>query len=213
MTTAYRALSRFASLALLSGALLVAAPARAWADEASPTSPLDVPPTAEQSPTQSRWYGYQTLATDGAALAFGGLSAGTDGRTPREIFGTLALGSYLAGAPIVHLSNGHPLKALASLGLRAAAPVGAGLVGGIIGAAAATNDGFLGNLGGTIEGMAIGVMVGAVAASALDAAVIARDTVPNEPPPPAAATLSPTINVTRDQNNAARTTFGVVGVF
>jgi hypothetical protein len=207
MTTAYRTVSRFFALAALSGALLSAAPARA--DEASSEDPQK----ADQPQTESRWYGYQTLATDGAALAFGLLSAKTDGATPRGIFGTLALGSYLAGGPIVHLGNGHPGKALGSFGLRTAVPVTAALLGGALGAAASTNDGFLGNLPGTIEGMALGLMVGVVTASVVDAAVLARETVPHEPPPPPAATISPTINVARDANNAPRTTLGVVGVF
>ena len=58
-----------------------------------------------------RWYGWQTLITDGAALAVVGSDTG-------EVALPAVLAAYEFGAPIVHFAHGHVGKGLASLGMR-----------------------------------------------------------------------------------------------
>ncbi len=68
--------------------------------------------------TTRRWYGAETLGCDVMAvgLGVGGVAFDSQGMT------TGGLAGYLVGAPLVHWAEGHPAKALASLGLRWGAP-------------------------------------------------------------------------------------------
>ncbi len=58
-----------------------------------------------------RWYGWQTLGMDAAALGVG-LSAG----------GTAGLGMYSVGTPLVHWAHGHHALAVIDFGVRAVVP-------------------------------------------------------------------------------------------
>jgi hypothetical protein len=92
---------------------------------------MDEEPHVEQEPRAgSRWYGWQTLTVDGAALVLGLAGAGLGSADGAG----LALGGYLLGAPTVHLVHDRAGVGLASLGLR----IGAPLVG--VGVAAASAD-------------------------------------------------------------------------
>ncbi|MBK7585538.1 MAG: hypothetical protein IPI67_35805 [Myxococcales bacterium] len=144
-----------------------------------------------------RWYGGQTLIADGASL--GAIFAGGAAESSElAVFGLL--GMFFA-APIVHAAHGHAGKPFASLGLRVGLPI----VGGFVGCAADDSDGMFGCLGGAAAGMFLGL----VAASVLDASVIAYEDVP-----PQRAKRTPAVGVTasvvwlRD-----RGTLGVSGWF
>jgi hypothetical protein len=67
-----------------------------------------------EAPAATLWYGWQTLATDGAALFlnFGQMQTGHG-----------ALAAYGLGGPMVHLIHARPMTALASFGVRVAFPV------------------------------------------------------------------------------------------
>ena len=137
---------------------------------------VPLPPTV---PTQSTpheltsWYGSQTLATDAAAFALlvpAAVAGAQNNDMAAESLVYTALGSYVMGAPIVHAAHGNWGRALGSLGLRIAAPI----AGAFLGAAIEDCSGgdFCGAAGGVV-----GLAVGAGTAIALDAAVIARETV------------------------------------
>lgn len=72
-----------------------------------------------------RWYGWQTLSLDAAALGLGVVSFATadSEETASALFAWSALSTYAFGPPAVHLLRGHEGKSLASLGLRVGVPV------------------------------------------------------------------------------------------
>lgn len=155
-----------------------AAELRALAREAAPNVQPAAPPPLVAGPapspekaerpatnaeTESHWYGWQTLLSDGLAIA----------ATP--LAPPLGAGLYLLGAPIVHIVHLEGFNVLKSLGVRVISPV----VGGLLGIAASDGcDGFLCQL----EGGAVGVLVGAGIAVVVDAALISWEKVPVEKP-------------------------------
>ena len=101
-------------------ALPAAAPVTLWAP------PVREWPTREPSAGR-HWYGWQTLATDGAGLAL--LIAARQAAGPHERYGPLAEGlaysgftSLLIGAPTVHWAHGRLGTGFASLALRSGVP-------------------------------------------------------------------------------------------
>jgi hypothetical protein len=148
---------------------------RALAREAAPTVQPAPPPVVTAPPakekendkeepkpkTETRWYGWQTLLSDGLAVV----------ATP--LAPPLGVGMYFLGAPIIHIAHLEGFNVLKSLGMRVISPV----VGGLVGLAAADGcSGFLCEL----EGGAWGVIIGAGVAIVVDAAFIAREDVPVE---------------------------------
>jgi hypothetical protein len=124
-----------------------------------------------------RWYGWETLASDGAAvgLALVGIGAHSTG------CGYAALITYALGGPLIHLINVRPATAAADLALRFFAPIALGLVGLGIGASAASGacQGELADCvvqaAATVAfGVIVGATVGGVTAVAIDASVLAR---------------------------------------
>lgn len=107
-------------------------------------------------PTETVWYGWQTLLSDGAALA----------TTP--IVPWLGVTTYLLGAPLVHAAHGRPIVSLASVGLRVGTPL-VGAVGGVLLSSGCGRD--LCGLGYA----AVGAAVGAGGAVLLDAFALARE--------------------------------------
>jgi hypothetical protein len=136
------------------------------------TSPVAEPaalPKAVSPPAEvARWYGGDTLTTDGISLALA-LAGGIAEPNGEALF-WMAGGGYVLGAPIVHLVHGNPGRAAASLGLRVALPMAFFGVGTTI--EDCRGQDFCG-----VRSFVIGVPLGMVAAMALDAAVLARDTV------------------------------------
>lgn len=129
---------------------------------------------AASAPTESYWYGWQTLTVDGASLTTALLGSGTQ----TAALGYLSLGGLLLGSPIVHFAHGRVGAGFGSLALRGGLPI----LGGIIGYAAAgscrenpNTHGFLGDcfLHGFGE-MLLGGLLGLAGAIAIDAAVLAR---------------------------------------
>lgn len=156
---------------------------------------IEVAAPAEPSPradTIERWYGWQTITTDGIALTLGtvgigvgissmgsiapcldfdgngcsnrGSSSDPGGLAAAAGLGISAGATYLFAAPIVHASHGHWDKAAMSFGLRAL-PI-----------ALATPLLASGNDDAPRIGLGV-LAVGALAAMAVDAAVIAREEV------------------------------------
>lgn len=109
---------------------------------------------------EKRWYGWQTLLTDGAAVL-------TIDKEP-----ALSIGTYLLGGPVVHWLHGNAEKGFLSLGIRAAPTL-------IIYGALSSCD--HGGGDGCVSLALVGVL-GVLASIAVDSAAIARDKVPVEPP-------------------------------
>lgn len=129
-------------------------------DAAPPRSTLAPPSVAaDVAPqTETRWYGWQTLISDGVAIV----------TTP--LLPPLGVSIYALGGPIVHVVHLRGLAVLGSLGIRIVAPVS----GVLVGLQAANGcDGFLCEL----EGAAWGALIGVGVAVAIDAAFIAREEV------------------------------------
>jgi hypothetical protein len=127
----------------------------------APPPPRDDASRAGHVDMATRWYGWQTLLSDGLAVV----------ATP--LLPPLGIGLYFLGAPTVHLAHVNGWGILGSLGVRIVAPT----IGYFIGAAAA--EGCTGLLC-EVEGGAWGALVGAGIAAVVDAAFIAREQVPVE---------------------------------
>lgn len=128
---------------------------------------------------ESRWYGWQTLMVDGAAIL---------------IASDVSVPIYVLGGPIVHWSHGNVGRGFGSLGLRVGAPLllAAAFVGGCDG------NGDMGCLGAAL----MGLLLGSGAAIAIDAAAIARDTVEVEDDVSFSlgpARVTPTVSITDSQ--------------
>jgi hypothetical protein len=132
-------------------------------------------PTLARKP-RTRWYGWQTLITDGASLSMliGAGSAKDSAGTWVALSGL----TYALGGPTVHWAHGNGGKGAASLGLRLGLPVGLGLLGYATGAALSGGKGY----GGAIFG-ALGFVLGFPAAMAIDSAALAREDVVDEDEP------------------------------
>src|SRR5215467_11328850 len=68
---------------------------------------------------ETRWYGWQTLLVDGAAIGLGVATRNAG----------VFLGAYALGAPIVHVAHERFGEAAGSLGLRVVMPLAAGGAG------------------------------------------------------------------------------------
>jgi hypothetical protein len=195
----HRKLFRALSTTLLAGLLLAATERTARAEEA----------VAEpENRTVTRWYGYQTLATDTASIALGAASASVGPSWTGDALGVLALSSYLAGGPTVHFAHGFVAKGFGDLAVRVGAPAVCSFVGAIIGRWVFDEHGAF-----PVMGMGYGALVGAAVAMATDAAFLARERVQHEPRPqasaaPPSATIRPSIAPSRGGATA-----GIMGTF
>jgi hypothetical protein len=131
---------------------------------------------ANAAPRRERWYGWQTLSVDAVpAGLFAGAFATDD--TAFFIGGAAA---FVLGGPLVHVLHERPLTGLGSFGLRVALPA----LGMALGAPFADLDPAPDMPGMTEEDsngpkpIFIGGVVGAAAASALDAGLLAYETSP-----------------------------------
>ena len=150
------------------------APAPIVAEPTLP-EPTEVAPTrfaTSERERESYWYGWQTLTADGMSIAT--MIAGGAARSPT--LGYIGLGGYFVAAPIVHGVQGRVGVAFGSFGLRLGAPA----LGAVIGYAAAgpchDQGQFLGCLFHGWAEAAVGGLIGAGAAIALDAALLANGT-------------------------------------
>lgn len=134
------------------------------------------PHSTEEAP--SRWYGWQTLATDGAAVGLITASLITvDGgqHSPSSALAWGALGVYGLGAPVMHFVHENPGRGFASFGLRIGGPIVLGFTGAMLENCRGGGGEFCG-LGGALIGTTLGI-IGAVT---VDAAVFAYDDKPAE---------------------------------
>jgi hypothetical protein len=142
---------------------------------APPTRPWDDPAPAPPKP-ERRWYGWQTIATDGAAIAlFTGTAfaaAATDvPEGPLVTTGySLGLATYALGGPIVHFAHGNPWRGLGSFGIRVPVP--------LLAIAASYEIECSGSSGACGEYTALFGVGTMIAAMVVDAAVFAYDDVP-----------------------------------
>ena len=148
------------NLALAGLSLFVAATARAQ----TYTSPHVAPPPAHDQPTYDTFAGQIVLA-DVLAVGVGiGAGEGLNSTVP------LLVGWSLS-APIVHLAHGDGTGAAASLALHVLAPIAGALIGAQASGCTRSNGDidFCG-----LAGAGVGILVGAIAATTIDAAALAR---------------------------------------
>jgi hypothetical protein len=116
---------------------------------------------------ERRWYGWQTLAVDGAALS---LTLGGFADAPKSgAVGLLAGGAltFVVGAPVVHIFQGN-VYGFVSLMLRVGLPYAGGRLGGDPSGCPLFTDSSCDQ-----SGLVDGILAGAVLASILDASLIA----------------------------------------
>ncbi len=187
--------------ALASAALRVAAPLRATVVEEpqSPGAPdLDLPPhylppappSLEQPAQRSAWYGWQTLTADGLALVVFGFGFATSS----YVIGYAGAGVFLFAAPAVHMSHESVHRTFLSFGLRATLP----LLGAKVGRDNADCDaGSEDDEQCLLEPGLLGGLVAALVVSAIDAAAISWQRVPQQ-----TSGLSWTPSLSLDQRDA-----------
>lgn len=194
-----------AAAVALSSVLLASSAAHADETNGPGASTTEAPAAPK---TESRWYGYQTLASDAASVAFVAISASSDSKPVATVSGVMGLATFAIAPGVIHGLHGHTGKAVGDVAIRVFAPlVGVG-AGALIGAATyhghddGTFGGAVGDVAGvmaaTLEGALIGGLVGVGTAITIDAAVLAREDVPVEkkeaPPPVAKAKAGPTFH-------------------
>ena len=163
------------------------APLTAAPDEPQPTAvpePQPPPPVTVPAPVpiptpavheHEHWYGWQTLAVDGAVLVLAVVGASvSDGDQGGAALATLATSGYVLGGPIVHFAHERVLVGFASMGLRVFTPFVFALVG--YGVEDCSSGSELCGLGGLLIGGSLGILT----AIAVDAAVLAREDVPDQ---------------------------------
>ena len=168
------------------GLILLCAAAAASADEL-PTAQL-----AGATPAEARsWYSWQTLLADVSAGAVPLLvnATGANGEQNRRGF-EVGVALFALGAPLVHFANGRPGNGFASLGLRLALPLGLAGLGYAIGNSSCKPSGFFGGAFCGYPEATAGAIVGVVAASAIDATILAWK-------PAAKPLLSPLVDLRR----------------
>lgn len=157
-----------------------------------PTAPVEVAPE-----TVSESYASGVLAADGlAALA---LVGGVVVQSERAV--GLSLATYLLGAPIVHFAHGELWRGVGSGALRIGSPMVLGLTGFMLGGGGSKH----GNLVPSAVLGGLGLVGGVLAASVLDAALLANHEVKREVD---VVRIVPQVNVT-----AAGAEAGVAGTF
>jgi hypothetical protein len=159
-----------------------------------------------------RWYGWQILLSDGAAIASFVASSNGPGWT---YFG---LSLYAGGGPIIHAAHGSGEKVAGSLGLRLGIPLGGALLGAGIGAATGSGNPNCAFFcpSPSLIGAAVGVLVGMIVAPIIDISVLAFDDTPAQPHASAAPLrlqLAPVAALPRDSAGHVAPTMGLVGSF
>jgi len=141
----------------------------AQAEPASVETTVPSAPSEEPKEPPPRWYGWQALITDGAAL-------GAFAFVP--VFGNHLIASapiFFLGTPIVHLANGRPLVSLLSVAMRAGVPIGMAQLAASLrrGGRGATDFSCKGLSNCDAQALALGL--GAVAVVVVDAALLAYE--------------------------------------
>jgi hypothetical protein len=212
------AASLFASITA-AGAARAADPAPPGA--AAVVAPV-VAPVAVESPTTT-WYGYQTLATDGGAVAFMVALGASHDHASQQGLMVGALTMYELGAPTVHFAHHQVGRGFIDLGLRIGLPVVGTVVGGALGlatASPATSSNWFAALDGELTGAIVGGTIGLISASAIDAVFLAREEVAPRgtgigaaPGRAAKASVEPSFAVSPERQGGGRALLGIVGRF
>ncbi|MFO7177428.1 MAG: hypothetical protein DIU78_001900 [Pseudomonadota bacterium] len=155
---------------------VVAPPASGALPWKAEPSPVPEPPPVE------RWYGWQTLIVDAAAIVTGvaiAASVRDDIADPPTPLGTVSFAWYglgAVGAPAVHYAHRRLGTGATTFGLRATVPVLTSLFGVVASCGR-------GRKGGTCadDGAAAGALTGLVGVAALDAAVFGWERYSQEP--------------------------------
>ena len=129
----------------------------------------------DQTTTEMRWYGWQTLLVDGTNIAALLLASGTEPNGTQLTLAETAIFGYFVGPPIVHWANGQGWQGLASLGIRVGS--GAAL---IVGATQFDLGGDDGDQAAPVLLLVTGAL-GLIAAIPIDAAALARKDVRPSP--------------------------------
>jgi hypothetical protein len=153
--------------------------ARADDDGAPPDATPATTATAPAAHSETRWYGWQTLAVDAGSIAVGFAASSATGRGDVGAF--TALTGYALGSPIVHAVHGRTDAALGDVALRLGAPLAGAAIGYGIGAASfqgcAPGEWFCGRDWSGFVGASLGALGGAVTAVILDASLLGRERV------------------------------------
>jgi hypothetical protein len=98
-----------------------------------PPAPPPPPPLGEETaatriadaaPSEwSRWYGGQTFAVDGLAVATAATALSMRSSGGRDMLLALSVGTYAFGPPLVHMLHGEGLRGLGSMALRVGVPL------------------------------------------------------------------------------------------
>ncbi|HEY5946129.1 MAG TPA: hypothetical protein VIV40_11590 [Kofleriaceae bacterium] len=176
--------------------------------ETPEVTPPGLAPTVAPTPAKPALKSYraQTLLADGIAVGLMVVAFDTDNSDTAEALAKLSIGTYAFGAPLVHLTKERSGRALASLTMRIGFPIIGGFLGDSLRAKSNCDPyyDYCGDDEGPSGELVLGVLAGIVAASAVDAAYLAR----GETPKPAEPSWTPTARAT--QNGFA---LGVSGSF
>lgn len=187
------------------------APAEIPLRSAPPSAPPPVTtlrPAEGEPRARTEWYGWQTLTLDGATFVVA-VAGSAAAKSP--IPGLLACGFFVVSGSIVHGFRGRGSAALTSLALRAGIPAAGTLLGGLIGfvfTSGETNSAVGSGVFGALFGGAIGGGLGVLTASALDAALLGYQTVPDAEKKNSGLRFSPTVQFSPQGAHA-----GIAGTF
>jgi hypothetical protein len=144
-------------------------------------APSPEPARAPAPPQKGRWYGWQTLAADGAALAMLIAASNSDNgvNLTRAAFTT-----YLLAPAVLHSVHGNFGRGAGSIAIRAGAPLLLAFGGGMLGLLIEPQRGD--SISPTFAmGLALGLLTGYLGAVSFDIAVATER--PAEEPPQASA--------------------------
>jgi hypothetical protein len=206
---------------LLAATLVAAAALTAATAHADDDSTTTTTKKVQREPEET-WYGGETLAADGAAFALA-LAGGATLQAPAvsTAFAIVSLGTYVLGGPIVHGSHGRGGAAVGDFLMRLAVPITGALLGAAVGSAlspasASTCEGD-GPCGGGLGGAVIGLGLGIVTASIVDATVLAYEpAAPRHREPDQDATrirVAPSVAVLPQGHDGTIGTVGAIGTF
>ena len=171
--------------------------------EEEPPAPVVRPQQATQEPTSSTpaldSYHAQIVLADALSWTLMFIAINSSSNDRAEAFAKLSVTSYVVGGPIVHLTKDRGKRALGSITLRLALPIV-----GVMVAGAVTDHGDCFDCGDNNEAVGLGLLFGAIAASALDAGLIAK----GEPAKPSQTAWTPTVHTMQ-----GGLTLGVFGQF
>ncbi|MEO5768459.1 MAG: hypothetical protein ABIS92_08915 [Polyangia bacterium] len=144
-------------------------------------------------------YGGQIVLGDVLGLALSvAVAVATSGNS-------LALAPYFLASPVVHGIHGDPGRGVGGFLIHVLSPIAGAVVGVAIDrSSCSSGEEFCG-----LAGAGLGLLGGMIAATVIDAAVLARD-VPVSSPPSSHASLTPTFSVARAGGGALA---GVAGRF